>query len=75
MTAPFDRVDARPWPPGPKLTPKITLEGTRLTLTTDLAFTLTGHPPITGLRKDRGRSPLVSAAWRAFTPYPRRRPA
>jgi len=58
------------WRPGPKLTPKIILEGTRLTHKTDLAFALNEHPRIVGPRKYRYHSPLVSAEWCAFTPYP-----
>lgn len=56
--------------PGPKLTPKIILEGTRLTHKTDLAFDLNEHPRIVGPRKYRYHSPLISAEWCAFTPYP-----
>ena len=33
------------WAPGPKLTPKILLEGTRLTHKTDLAFALNDWAP------------------------------
>jgi hypothetical protein len=55
---------------GPKLTPKIILEGTRLTLKTDLAFALNEHPRIVGPRKYRYHSPLVSAEWCAFTNFP-----
>jgi len=58
------------WPAGPKLTPKIVLEGTRLTHKTDLAFALNEHPRIVGPRRYRYHSPLVSAEWCAFTPYP-----
>jgi hypothetical protein len=58
------------WRPGPKLTPKIILEGTRLTHKTDLAFALNEHPRIVGPRRYRYHSPLVSAEWCAFTPYP-----
>lgn len=53
-----------------KLTPKIILEGTRLTHKTDLAFALNEHPRIVGPRKYRYHSPLISAEWCAFTPYP-----
>ncbi|GAO03443.1 hypothetical protein [Anaeromyxobacter sp. PSR-1] len=55
---------------GPKLTPKIILEGTRLTHKTDLAFALNEHPRIVGPRKYRYHSPLVSAEWCAFTDVP-----
>jgi hypothetical protein len=58
------------WPPGPKLTPKIILEGTRLTHKTDLAFALNEHPRIVGPRRYRYHSPLISAEWCALTPYP-----
>jgi len=53
-----------------KLCPKILLEGTRLTLKTELAFALNEHPRIVGPRKYRYHSPVVSAEWCAFTPYP-----
>jgi hypothetical protein len=54
----------------PKLTPKIILEGTRLTFKTEIAFALNEHPRIVGPRKYRYHSPLVSAEWCAFTNYP-----
>lgn len=53
-----------------KLCPKIILEGTRLTLKTEMAFTLNEHPRIVGPRKYRYHSPLISAEWCAFTNYP-----
>lgn len=53
-----------------KLTPKIILEGSRLTHKTDLAFALNEHPRIVGQRRYRYHSPLVSAEWCGFTPYP-----
>lgn len=53
-----------------KLCPKIILEGTRLTLKTDIAFALNEHPGIVGPRKYRYHSPLVSAEWCAFTNFP-----
>ncbi|MBI5216868.1 MAG: hypothetical protein HY960_14035 [Ignavibacteriae bacterium] len=53
-----------------KLTPKIILEGTRLTLKTEIAFALNEHPRIVGPRKYRYHSPLVSAEWCAFTNFP-----
>ncbi len=53
-----------------KLCPKVILEGTRLTLKTELAFTLNEHPRLVGPRQYRYHSPLVSAEWCAFTPYP-----
>jgi hypothetical protein len=58
------------WAPGPKLTPKVLLEGTRLTHKTDLAFALNDYEPFIGPRKYRYHAPLVSAEWGAFTPYP-----
>ncbi len=53
-----------------KLVPKIILEGTRLTLKTEIAFALNEHPRIVGPRKYRYHSPLVSAEWCAFTNFP-----
>jgi len=53
-----------------KLTPKVILEGTRLTHKTDVAFALNEHPRIVGPRRYRYHSPLVSAEWCGFTPYP-----
>ncbi|MBN1153448.1 hypothetical protein JXB12_00860 [candidate division KSB1 bacterium] len=53
-----------------KLTPKIILEGTRLTFKTELAFTLNEHPRIVGPRKYRYHSPIISAEWCAFTNFP-----
>lgn len=55
---------------GAKLTPKVILEGTRLTHKTDLAFALNRHPRIVGPRKYEYPSPLVSAEWCAFTDRP-----
>jgi hypothetical protein len=63
-------VTAQRWPPGPKLTPKVILEGTRLTHKTDLAFVLNDFEPFIGPRRYRYHAPLVSAEWGAFTPYP-----
>lgn len=54
----------------PKLTPKIILEGTRLTHKTDIAFALNEHPLIVGPRRYRYHSPLISAEWCGFTPQP-----
>jgi hypothetical protein len=54
----------------PKLTPKIILEGTRLTHKTDIAFALNEHPRIVGPRRYAYHSPLISAEWCAFTPFP-----
>ncbi|HEY0069193.1 MAG TPA: hypothetical protein VGE04_04410 [Chloroflexia bacterium] len=53
-----------------KLNPKIILEGTRLTLKTEIAFTLNEHPRIVGPRKYRYHSPLISGEWCAFTNFP-----
>ena len=53
-----------------KLCPKIILEGTRLTLKTDIAFVLNEHPRIVGPRKYRYHSPLISSEWCAFTNFP-----
>ncbi len=53
-----------------KLTPKIILEGTRLTLKTEIAFALNEHPRIVGPRKYRYHSPLISAEWCAITNFP-----
>jgi hypothetical protein len=58
------------WQRGPKLTPKVILEGTRLTHKTDLAFALNDYAPFIGPRAYRYHAPLVSAEWGAFTPYP-----
>ena len=55
---------------GNKLTPKIILEGTRLTFKTEIAFALNEHPRLVGPRQYRYHSPLISAEWCAFTNYP-----
>lgn len=55
---------------GPKLCPKIILEGTRLTQKTEIAFELNAHPRIVGPRKYRYHSPIISAEWCAFTNTP-----
>ena len=55
---------------GAKLTPKVILEGTRLTHKTDLAFALNRHPRIVGARKYDYPSPLISGEWCAFTNVP-----
>jgi hypothetical protein len=55
---------------GRKLCPKIILEGTRLTLKTEVAFALNEHPRIVGDRAYRYHSPLVSAEWCGFTNTP-----
>ena len=55
---------------GNKLTPKVILEGTRLTFKTEIAFELNEHPRIVGARKYRYHSPLISAEWCTFTNYP-----
>jgi hypothetical protein len=56
--------------PGRKLCPKVILEGTRLTLKTEIAFALNEHPHVTGARKYRYHTPLISAEWCAFTNFP-----
>lgn len=53
-----------------KLTPKVILEGTRLTFKTDIAFALNDHPRFIGPRKYRYHSPLISGEWCTFTNYP-----
>jgi len=53
-----------------KLTPKVILEGTRLTFKTEIAFELNEHPRFTGPRKYSYHSPLISAEWCTFTNYP-----
>jgi hypothetical protein len=53
-----------------KLCPKVILEGTRLTLKTEIAFALNEHPRIVGPRKYKYHSPLISAEWCAFTDFP-----
>jgi hypothetical protein len=55
---------------GAKLCPKVILEGTRLTMKTEIAFALNEHPRLVGPRKYRYHSPLVSAEWCAFTNVP-----
>jgi hypothetical protein len=56
--------------PSGKLCPKIILEGTRLTLKTEIAFALNEHPRVVGPRKYRYHSPLISGEWCAFTNVP-----
>ena len=53
-----------------KLCPKIILEGTRLTLKTEIAFALNEHPRIVGPRRYRYHSPIISAEWCGFTNHP-----
>jgi hypothetical protein len=53
-----------------KLCPKLILEGTRLTGKTDLALALNESSRITGVRKYRYHSPIVSAEWNGFTESP-----
>jgi hypothetical protein len=55
---------------GRKLCPKVILEGTRLTLKTEIAFALNEHPRMVGPRRYRYHAPLISAEWCAFTPWP-----
>jgi hypothetical protein len=54
----------------PKMTPKVILEGTRLTFKTEIAFALNEHPRVVGPRKYRYHSPLISGEWCAFTNVP-----
>jgi len=53
-----------------KLCPKVILEGTRLTMKTEIAFALNEHPRIVGPRKYRYHSPIISAEWCGFTNFP-----
>lgn len=53
-----------------KLCPKIILEGTRLTLKTEIAFALNEYERFVGPRKYRYHSPIISAEWCAFTNFP-----
>ncbi|HUQ56840.1 hypothetical protein [Lentzea sp.] len=53
-----------------KLTPKVILEGTRLTGKTDLAYALNEHPRLVGHRRYRYHSPLISAEWSGFSNEP-----
>ena len=55
---------------GRKMCPKIILEGSRLTLKTEIAFALNDHPRIVGKRAYRYHSPLISAEWCGFTNTP-----
>jgi hypothetical protein len=55
---------------GGKMCPKIILEGTRLTMKTEIAFALNEHPRVVGPKKYRYHSPLISAEWCSFTNYP-----
>ena len=50
--------------------PKIILEGTHLTLKTDIAFALAEHPRIIGHRKHRWHIPLVSSEWETLSDTP-----
>lgn len=54
----------------PKMTPKVILEGTRLTFKTEIAFALNEHPRVVGPRKYRYHAPLISGEWCAFTNVP-----
>jgi len=55
---------------GAKLCPKVILEGTRLTLKTEVAFALNESPGFVGRRAYRYHSPIVSAEWCGFTNFP-----
>jgi hypothetical protein len=57
-------------PPNAKLTPKVILEGTRLTHKTDIAFALNEHPRLVGPRRYRYHSPIISGEWCGFSNYP-----
>jgi hypothetical protein len=57
-------------PQGAALTPKLVLEGTRLTHKTDLLFALHEHPAVTGARRYRYHFPVVSAEWGTLAPVP-----
>lgn len=50
--------------------PKIILEGTHLTLKTDIAFCLAEHPRVIGERKHRWHIPLVSSEWETLSEIP-----
>ena len=45
------------------MSPKIVLEGARMTHKTELAFALNEHPRFVGPRKYRYHSPIISAEW------------
>lgn len=53
-----------------KWTPKVILEGTRMTHKTDIAFLLNEHPRLVGPRKYQYHSPLISAEWCGFNNRP-----
>ncbi len=55
---------------GEKLTPKVIIEGTRLTFKTEIAFELNEHPRFVGSLKYRCHSPPISAERCAFTNFP-----
>ncbi len=55
---------------GGKLCPKVILEGTRLTLKTEIAFALNESPGFVGPRAYRYHSPIISAEWCGFTNEP-----
>lgn len=57
-------------PSKPMPTPKIILEGTRLTRKTDIAFALAEHPRIIGDRGHRWHIPLVSSEWETISEGP-----
>lgn len=50
--------------------PKVILEGTHLTLKTDIAFALAEHPRIIGFRKHRYHLPLISSEWETLSSSP-----
>lgn len=53
-----------------KLCPKVILEGTRLTLKTEIALALNESPGFVGRRAYRYHSPIISAEWCGFTNTP-----
>jgi hypothetical protein len=55
---------------GVKLTPKVVLEGTRLTGKTEIALALNRHPRFVGPRRYEYPSPLVSGEWCGFSNRP-----
>jgi len=55
---------------GIKICAKIILEGTNLTMKTDIAYSLNEQPRIVGQRIYGYHSPLISAEWCTFTNFP-----
>lgn len=50
--------------------PKVILEGTHLTLKTDISFALAEHPRVIGFRRHRYHLPLISSEWETFSDSP-----